>query len=339
MNKRKGGTTMIWERFKNIQQNEISELMTMRLDGFKQKILIEGRFRSNPILIFLHGGPGSPAPFSAGCRGMFPELTEKFLMVYWDQLGCGVNDRQISEDFTINHFVQMTEDLIKQLKQMFPKNDLYLFGYSWGTILSTLVTKRVPHLINGVMALGQIVRDLGFNEFVYYALEHAKMPKFRQKILAKIKHKKKHSVYDLRRIEYWIKRYTNGYQPKGAEKYPLFSIIAIMLSSPDYRLKDLIAVLLNGTRKNQSLDKEMMQVDLTSDLQNIEVPYIMIQGQDDLLTPTQMAKETFEQTFNPNLQFALVPNCGHLPGKTALKETIMIGYQYFMYIAKKKQRH
>ena len=58
-----------------------------------------------------------------------------------------------------------------------------------------------------------------------------------------------------------------------------------MLSSPDYRLKDLIAVLLNGTRKNQSLDKEMMQVDLTSDLQNIEVPYIMIQGQDDLLAP------------------------------------------------------
>ena len=37
------------------------------------------------------------------------------------------------------------------------------------------------------------------------------------------------------------------------------------------------AVLLNGTRKNQSLDKEMMQVDLTNDLQNIEVPYIMIQ--------------------------------------------------------------
>lgn len=188
------------------------------------------------------------------------------------------------------------------------------------------------------MALGQIVRDLGFNEFVYYALEHAKMPKFRQKILAKIKQKKKHSVYDLRRIEYWIKRYTNGYQPKRAEKYPLFSIIVIMLSSPDYRLKDLVAVLLNGTRKNQSLDKEMMQVDLTSDLQNIEVPYIMIQGQDDLLTPTQMARETYEQTFNPNLQFALVPNCGHLPGKTALKETIMIGYQYFMSIAKNKQR-
>ena len=68
-----------------------------------------------------------------------------------------------------------------------------------------------------------------------------------------------------------LKKYTNGYQPKRAEKYPLFSIIAIMLSSPDYRLKDLIAVLLNGTRKNQSLDKEMMQVDLTNDLQNIEV--------------------------------------------------------------------
>ena len=69
-----------------IAGNEISELKTYSLGGYPQKILIDGRKRANPIVIFLHGGPGSPIPFSVGCRGLFPEITDQVTMVYWDQL-------------------------------------------------------------------------------------------------------------------------------------------------------------------------------------------------------------------------------------------------------------
>lgn len=52
--------------------SEISEIKTYSLGGYAQKVLIEGKKRENPVLIFLHGGPGSPIPFCEGCRGMFP---------------------------------------------------------------------------------------------------------------------------------------------------------------------------------------------------------------------------------------------------------------------------
>ena len=51
-----------------IEQNEISELVTFSLGGYEQKVLIEGKSKNLPVVITLHGGPGTPIPFSVGCR-------------------------------------------------------------------------------------------------------------------------------------------------------------------------------------------------------------------------------------------------------------------------------
>ena len=43
--------------------NEISDLISLSLNGYEQKILIEGKSRTLPVVITLHGGPGTPIPF------------------------------------------------------------------------------------------------------------------------------------------------------------------------------------------------------------------------------------------------------------------------------------
>ncbi len=53
-----------------IKENEISEMYTFTLGNMPQKVLIEGKKKDLPIVITLHGGPGAPIPFSAGCRGL-----------------------------------------------------------------------------------------------------------------------------------------------------------------------------------------------------------------------------------------------------------------------------
>ena len=52
-----------------------AEICTFSLGGYPQKVLIEGRSQELPVVITLHGGPGTPIPFSVGCRGLFPEFT------------------------------------------------------------------------------------------------------------------------------------------------------------------------------------------------------------------------------------------------------------------------
>ena len=58
------------KRNKLIAANEISEIIAVDLNGYEQKILVEGKRKDLPIVITLHGGPGTPIPFSVGCRGM-----------------------------------------------------------------------------------------------------------------------------------------------------------------------------------------------------------------------------------------------------------------------------
>lgn len=48
-------------------------------------------------------------------------------MVYWDQLGCGINNYVIDESFTIDSFVQMTWELIQKVKELFTDNKLFIF--------------------------------------------------------------------------------------------------------------------------------------------------------------------------------------------------------------------
>lgn len=69
------------------------------------------------IVIALHGGPGTPIPCSVGCRGLFPAFTDEFIMVYWDQLGCGINNHVIDDTFSVDSFVRMTEELAAQIKK------------------------------------------------------------------------------------------------------------------------------------------------------------------------------------------------------------------------------
>ena len=118
-----------------IAKNEISELCSFTLGGYEQKVLIEGKKKDAPIVIALHGGPGTPIPFSVGCRGLFPAFTDEFIMVYWDQLGCGINDYVIDDTFSIDSFVRMTEELAAQIKKKFPDQKRMIFSTSWGSIL------------------------------------------------------------------------------------------------------------------------------------------------------------------------------------------------------------
>ena len=77
-------------------------------------------------------------------------------MVCWDQLGCGINDREIDDSFSIASFVRMTIDLIRELKQIFRDNKIYLFATSWGSILSAKVVEQCPELVDGAVVIGKI---------------------------------------------------------------------------------------------------------------------------------------------------------------------------------------
>lgn len=305
-----------------IASNEISRLETFHLGGYDQKVLLEGKKKSAPLLLILHGGPGSAIPFSVGCRGLFPALTEDAVVVYWDQLGCGINNYPLDNHFTIEHFVEMTVDLIRCLKKQFPGQPLNLFGTSWGSILTAKAAKIVPELIDHVLVYGQVVKDLAVNEEVIETLEKADLPNSVITKLARIKKEPTHSRDDMLLMTKWINKYSEGYQVKHGKKFPIGKLLIGLLTSPDYRLRDFIALIRNGYQKNTSLIEELLHLDLTQTLQQAAVPYYIFQGSSDIVTSTRAVRQLVRESNNPFLSVKVIKNNGHMPGSDGMDEII-----------------
>ncbi|MDD6794186.1 MAG: alpha/beta fold hydrolase [Clostridiaceae bacterium] len=296
-----------------IANNEISEICSFSLGGYEQKVLIEGKRKDSPIVIALHGGPGTPIPFSVGCRGLFPQFTDNFIMVYWDQLGCGINNYMINDTFSIDVFVQMTEELVEQIKMKFPNNKVMIFSTSWGSILSAKLLERNPHAVDAVIACGQIIKNVFICDEVKDALTHSNIPK---KKLARIKNVTidNFTGKDLQLISSSLRKYTDAYQNKSGTKIPLCPIIKGLITSPDYTIKDFKSTIINGYMKNTSLWPEILKINLSSQLSNVQIPYVILQGDTDIVSSTKLVKELVANSDNVNLSCTVIKNTGHLPG-------------------------
>lgn len=313
-----------------IASNEISELKTYTLNGYPQKVLIEGRKRDNPMILFLHGGPGTPIPFCEGCRGMFPEITEKFTMVYWDQLGCGINNFLIDDSFSVDTFAEMTIQLIKLLKKDYQGINFNIFAVSWGSVLAARAVLAVPELINRVMVYGQVLNRLFFNEEVFESLKNSPMPeKYKEKLSVIIKSDSP-SFEEFKQMAGWIRKYTEGYQAKGGGKLPIGSILKGLMTSPDYSFADFKAIMINGYRKNRSLFSQLISLDLSEALKETKVPYLILQGEKDIVTSTRMISHFVKEAGNENLKCVLVKDSGHMPSAVGMDAVFNEGFHFLL---------
>lgn len=312
-----------------IASNEISELKTYTLNGYPQKVLIEGKKRTNPMVLFLHGGPGTPMPFCEGCRGMFPEITENFTMVYWDQLGCGINNYPIDDSFSIDSFVQMTVDLVKQLKNDYKECNINILAVSWGSVLAAKTALAIPRLVHSVVTYGQVLKQLFFNDEVFEALQLSPMPSRDKEKLSVIMQSNALSDKEFRLMAGWIRKYTEGYQAKGGGKAPIGNIIKGLLTSPDYSFGDFKALMINGYQKNKSLFPQLISLDLSEVLKEITVPYLILQGDTDIVTSTKMISCFVEEAQKENLHYLQVQNSGHLPSAAGMNTIINTGFAFF----------
>ena len=82
-----GYTSAITDSNGNIIPGSIALLEKINLGGMEQSILVRGYNKDNPILLWLHGGPGSSQMPIA--HQYDKELEKEFVVVHWDQRGAG----------------------------------------------------------------------------------------------------------------------------------------------------------------------------------------------------------------------------------------------------------
>ena len=126
------------------------------LGGLKQTIHIWGTKAENPVVLFLHGGPGIPNRYNILER--HADLLPDFTLVAWDQRGTGGSYFGCDpESLTLEQLIADGAELIDYLCQKLGKRKLFLLGGSWGTELGTYLCRRHPEKIAGYIGYGQVV--------------------------------------------------------------------------------------------------------------------------------------------------------------------------------------
>ncbi len=126
------------------------------LGDSKQWILIRGSDRNNPLLLFLHGGPGMPMMYLA--HDFQRELERSFVVAQWDRRGAGKSFTagMSSQRMSVSQEINDTIELIDQLRARFHQPKVYMVGFSYGSYLGILVTQHVPERLHAYVGIGQL---------------------------------------------------------------------------------------------------------------------------------------------------------------------------------------
>lgn len=157
------------------QDNEsISILEEVIIGGINQYICIRGKNINNPILLFLHGGPGDAMlPVMTGIN---KDLEDDFIVVNWEQRGAGKSYYPFKEydEIGIDTFISDTYELTKLLLNRFDKEKIYIMGNSWGSVIAIQAVQQFPKLYYAYIGIGQVVNMKENERISYdYTLEQA----------------------------------------------------------------------------------------------------------------------------------------------------------------------
>lgn len=135
------------------------------IGGIKQWIQIRGEDRDNPVLLYVHGGPGgSTLPISSGWR----PWEEHFTVVQWDQRGAGrtygIAGDTLAPTMTLGRMTQDGVELAEYLRTHLHKDKIVLVGHSWGSFLGIHMAKQRPDLFCAFVGTGQVVGRTTFEK-------------------------------------------------------------------------------------------------------------------------------------------------------------------------------
>ncbi|MET7000341.1 alpha/beta fold hydrolase [Chitinophaga defluvii] len=128
---------------------------TITIGGIQQVIATKGA-DAGPIILFLHGGPGSSRMKQADIFSN--QLQAKFLVVQWDQRESGrtLQLNKTDHPISLELMVADTRELIDTLLNRFHKKKLYLAGESWGTVLGFEIAEKYPELLHAYLAFSPV---------------------------------------------------------------------------------------------------------------------------------------------------------------------------------------
>ncbi|WP_164669773.1 alpha/beta fold hydrolase [Virgibacillus doumboii] len=257
---------------------ETKEDKFVNLNGEKIHINVIG---DGKAIVFLHGGPGSEHRFFL--PHVLP-LSENFMLVLYDQRGCGRSELAQDSQYSIEKEVNTLELLRKELDL----EKMNLFGESWGSMLALLYATKYPERVNKLF----LTAAIGATAEGYKA--------FKKELMKRI------TLKDKIRLLLMDRKVKKGVTTTDdvlniLDPYYVFS--KDTLSSKE-------KTSINDT-VNRSIGEDILQnYDVTNKLHRLtDIPITVAQGSHDILPPAKLEELLIKHI--PHAKLHEIQNCGH----------------------------
>ena len=295
----------------------IASLEKVKLGGVDQWLILRGQDVDKPVLLFLSGGPG--ASEAARVLRFNNELEKHFVVVIWEQRGCGKSYPSINpkSDLTIGQYVSDVIELSEMLSARFDEQKIYLVGHSWGTIIGLLAAQERPDLYHAYVGTAQMVDVQETDQMIYeLVLEHSRQTG---------------DVDFVKTLEtqgpppYFGKSPIQPYATLFGREYQLFEapniqdpeyrrdgdILQLMLKQPEYGWLDRVYYLLGLMNTFNVVYPQLQEMDFRVDATRLDLPVYIVLGRHDMNNPSSIPEEYFSLLEAPKKELIFFENSGH----------------------------
>ena len=291
--------------------NGIESLESVEIGGVEQTIYLRGHDRNNPVMLFVHGGPGVPETGVARTFGL--RLEEHFVVVHWDQRGAGnsCSPDVPDESLRLEQYLTDTAELVNLLRSRFGVEKIYLVGHSWGSILGVLIAERHPELFHAYVGMGQVV-DMKRGEDISYrfVLDRAQAEGNEKALeeLASI-HPPYATTQELLAQRAWLSHYHGDVYGGGGTS----ELVRGILFSPEYSISKKLSFYGCAINSVDQAWSDVQQIDFIRDVPQLEVPVYFFAGRHDYNTPFELVEEFSRTLEAPHNEIVWFENSAHSP--------------------------
>lgn len=293
-----------------IVPGSIARMEMIPIGDIPQQVWFRGIDTHNPALLILHGGPGISE--AALYRSFNSELEQHFLVVNWDQRGTGrsFHTNVPPESMTIAQFLQDLDEVIELIRARFQKQNVVLFGDSWGTALGTIYAIHHPEKVAAYVGIGQVA-NMPWGELLSYeyALTQASV-KANEQAIKELRAigPPPHTIDDMLISRRWVEQFGGAFH----NTLSTGKLVRAAVNTDEANLFDLILFGRGNRFSLEHLWPEFSQLDLTT-YTHFHMPLFFLLGRHDWQVPAILAASYYETIEAPYKRLIWFEHSAHHP--------------------------
>lgn len=300
-----------------VTPNGVQETFALELGGARQVVNVRGADRENPILLFVHGGPGAvEMPIAWTFQRPWEDY---FTVVQWDQRGAGrsylLNDpAKLAPTLTFERYRDDAIELIEALCKRYGKRRVVLLGHSWGSSVGLAVAVKRPDLLHAYVGMGQAI-DWRANERagMAWTIAQAKQRGDTEavKAIEALKPYPDGGGFTIDQADGW-RKYAIRYGSLAAYRTNANFYLRAPRLSPEYTPADVKAWGEGSLFTVKTLWPRLAGIGF-EDVRRVDTPVIFFLGRHDQTTPSHLADAWLQRASAPRKHVVWFEHSSHLP--------------------------